>query len=207
MIVYGVISPHPPIILPEIGGQETEKVKKTILSLEKASRRMADLRPERVLIISPHEEHGFEVPLYYLAKKLSPKTELEKILVTNPSHKYYYDLGKEYAKKTAREKKRTAIIASGDLSHVLREDGPYGYNPAGEKLDKITTEAVRKKDPKKLLSIDPALLDEGAECGLRSIIFLMSAFEPLNHESKILSYEAPFGVGYLVATFEPKEIK
>ena len=41
MLVFGVISPHPPIIIPEIGGKETEKVKKTIEALDLAAAQLA----------------------------------------------------------------------------------------------------------------------------------------------------------------------
>ncbi len=202
-MVFGVISPHPPIIIPEIGGSETEKVKKTIKALETAAEDLATKNPEKLIIISPHEEHGFRVPFYYLGKKLNPALKIEKILVTNPSYEYYFNLGEKYRKKLEPEKEKTAIIASGDLSHVLKEEGPYGFNPAGPKLDKIIVEEVKNNNPQNLLNIDPAILEEGAECGLRSILFLMGAMSEAKTE--ILSYEGPFGVGYLVAEFENRK--
>lgn len=201
-LVFGVISPHPPIIIPEIGGSETEKVQKTIKALETAARDLAVQNPEKLIIISPHEEHGFKVPLYYLGKNLKPAVKVEEILVTNPSYEYYFNLGKEYRKKLEPEKEKTAIIASGDLSHVLKEDGPYGFNPAGPKLDKIIIEEVKNNNPQKLLNIDPVILEEGAECGLRSILFLFGAFSGLKYKTEVLSYEGPFGVGYMVAEFK-----
>lgn len=48
----------------------------------------------------------------------------------------HYKLGmmiKETAEKLGR---RTVIIASGDLSHVLKEDGPYGFHEEGPIYDK-----------------------------------------------------------------------
>lgn len=205
MLVYGVLSPHPPIILPEIGGPELEKVEKTIGALWRAAQELAKTDPEKIVIISPHEAHGFEVPWYYLGKNLSANIEVEKILVTQRSYDYYFELGKNYGKSLTNSKKRTAIIASGDLSHVLRENGPYGFNPAGPKLDKIIVKAIEKKDLNTLLKIDPKILDDGAECGLRSLIFLMSAFKNTAYKPKVLSYEGPFGVGYAVATFKPEK--
>jgi len=202
-IVYGVISPHPPIILPEIGRGEIKKVKKTISALEKAGENLGKINPDKIVIISPHTQHGFEVPLYYLGKNLKPDTKIEEILVTNPSYKYYYELGKKYAERFKKSKDRVVIIASGDLSHVLKDDGPYGFNPAGPKLDKIIVDGIKNNDAESLLNIDPEILDQGAECGLRSILFLMGTFSKVQSpKTKILSYEGPFGVGYLVATFK-----
>lgn len=201
MLVFGVISPHPPIIIPEIGGREIEKVQKTISALEAAAKNMAATKPEKLFIIAPHTEHGYEVPLYYLGKDLPLQTKLEKILVTNPSYQHYFDLGKRYGAEIARTKQRIAVIASGDLSHVLKAEGPYGYDPAGPQLDKLIVQAVKEKDVEGLLTIDQELLMDGAECGLRSILFLFGVFADSNYTTEVLSYEGPFGVGYMVATF------
>ncbi|NIM46865.1 MAG: hypothetical protein GTN40_01765, partial [Candidatus Aenigmarchaeota archaeon] len=137
MLTYGVISPHPPIILPEIGKDQLKFVRKTIESLEKAAKNLTKAKPDELIIISPHTEHGFYVPLYYLGKHLPRDIKITQILVTNPSYKFYYEEGKKVGKDTKNSQARLAIIASGDLSHCLKEDGPYGFNPAGPKLDKI----------------------------------------------------------------------
>jgi aromatic ring-opening dioxygenase LigB subunit len=202
MLVFGVISPHPPIIIPEIGGTETEKAAQTISALETAGTKLTDAKPDKLIIISPHSDHGYAVPLYYLAKQLPLSTKLEQIRVIEPSYEYYFNLGKEYGAEIDESDLRTAIIASADLSHVLKDDGPYGFNPAGPKLDEAIVKAVREKDPQSLLELDPALLEEGAECGLRSILFLLGVFAGKGYSTEVLSYEGPFGVGYMVATFE-----
>lgn len=205
MLVLGVISPHPPIIIPEIGGREVEKVKNTIAALKLTASRLAAEKPDKIVLISPHSEHGYTVPLYYLAKDLPADTELEKILVTNPSYPYYFELGKQYGEKIDQSSKRIAVIASGDLSHVLKPDGPYGYDPSGPKLDKMIVDAIRNKDIKSLLAIDDETLQNGAECGLRSILFLFGIFTGKDYATEVLSYEGPFGVGYMVAVFTLKK--
>lgn len=200
MIKYGIISPHPPIILPDIGSKDDlNLVKNTISSLKKTGQNLAKENPDEIIIISPHTEHGFYVPLYYLSKDLPKNIPTKQILVTNPSYEYYFKEGQKIAEQEKNNQKRTAIIASGDLSHVLKPDGPYGFNPSGPKLDKIIIEGVKENNPEKLLKIDPEILENGAECGLRSILFLMGAMP--DAKTNVLSYEGPFGVGYLVATF------
>jgi MEMO1 family protein len=52
-----------------------------------------------------------------------------------------------------------------------------------------------------LLRIDPELTAQAGECGLKSMLILAGILSGINLEPKILSYEAPFGVGYLVANF------
>jgi len=202
MLVFGVVSPHPPLILPEIGGDDTMRVQRTVDALETAAIELGKTDPEMVIIISPHRDYGFEVPLYYLRRHLRKDVDIEKILVSNPSYGYYYEAGKEVGARIKLDRRRYAIIASGDLSHVLESDGAYGFHPSGPVIDDIIIKAVRERDVQALLNIDSVTLEEGAECGLRSILFLLGALEGLEVESRVLSFEGPFGVGYLVATFE-----
>jgi len=206
MLVYGVISPHPPIIIPEIGGSEIKKVTSTVLALKTAATDLAKAKPDKIVIISPHTEHGFGVPLYYLGKGLDKNIPIEEILVTEYSYDYYFNLGKEYGKKINSSKERVTVIASGDLSHVLLNDGPYGFNPAGPKLDKTIVDAVTNKKVESLLNIDINILENGAECGLRSILFLFGVFSGKKYSTRVLSYEGPFGVGYMVAEFIPEQL-
>jgi len=50
--VLGIISCHPPIIIPEIGGNETKKVQKTIDALKLAASEVEKFNPEVTLIMS-----------------------------------------------------------------------------------------------------------------------------------------------------------
>ena len=90
------------------------------------------------------------------------------------------------------------------MSHVLKAEGPYGFDPAGPKLDEIIVKAVKEKNVDMLLNIPEEILARGAECGLRSILFLFGVFEGDEYSTEVLSYESPFGVGYMVAVFERK---
>ena len=53
--------------------------------------------------------------------------------------------------------------------------------------------------------MDPVMVNEGGECGLRSIIIAMGSLDGYNISSQVLSYEGPFGVGYGVAMFERQD--
>ncbi len=55
MITFASITPHPPIILPEIGQQEDiEQVKNTIAAMQRLGQELTEAQPDTVLIISPH---------------------------------------------------------------------------------------------------------------------------------------------------------
>ena len=101
--------------------------------------------------------------------------------------------------------KKYALIASGDLSHCLKKEGPYGFHPDGPKFDKALIDALKEKNIEKILKLDETYPDAG-ECGLRSFCFLLGILEEsgINYQPEILSCEGPFGVGYLVANFKLK---
>lgn len=53
-IQMGALSPHPPIIIPEIGRDEREQVKDTIDSLKELTEEINELDPDLLVTISPH---------------------------------------------------------------------------------------------------------------------------------------------------------
>ena len=200
-IVFAAISPHPPIILPSVGSPEDRaQIKKTIEALEKLGKKIKEIKPDKIIVSAPHPDWGFNVPLYFLAKDF--KEEIKTYLIELESPQFYFEQGKKVYKELEKTKKY-ALIASGDLSHCLKADGPYGFNPDGPKFDKELIESLKKKDIEKILKLDE-LYPEAGECGLRSFCFLLGILEAsgLDWQPEILSYEGPFGVGYLVANFK-----
>ena len=201
MIIFACISPHPPIILPSVGSPEDRtQVKNTIEALEKLGKKLKEAKPDSIIISAPHPDWGFNVPLFFLAKDF--KGEIETYLMGMDEPKVYFEKGKEVYQNLEKDKKY-ALIASGDMSHCLKEDGPYGFNPDGPKFDKDLIESLKKKDIETILKLDE-LYPEAGECGLRSFCFLLGILEKsgINWQPEILSYEGPFGVGYLVVNFK-----
>ena len=204
-IIFACISPHPPIILPTVGSPEDRvQVKNTISALENLGKKLKEANPDSIIISAPHPDWGFEVSLYFLAKDF--RGRIEKVLIGLESPKFYFEEGKKvYQSKILNLKSKIALIASGDMSHCLKEDGPYGFNPDGPKYDKVLINALKKKDIETILKLDE-LYPEAGECGLRSFCFLLGILEAsgLDWQPEILSYEGPFGVGYLVMNFKLK---
>jgi len=202
-IVFAAISPHPPIILPSVGsGGDRLQVKKTIESLENLGERLKEAQADSIIISSPHPDWGFNVPLYFLAKDFKGKVKTFLIGLETPE--FYFSEGKKLRGELFSAEK-LALIASGDLSHCLKEGGPYGFHPDGPKFDKALIDALKKKDIKTILKLDE-MYPEAGECGLRSFCFLLGILEAsgIDWQPEILSYEGPFGVGYLVANFKLK---
>jgi len=200
MISFACISPHPPIILPGIGSpEERGQVKNTIDSLRKLGHELKEIQPGLVVISSPHPDWGFDVPLYFLGKGLSCR--VETFMTKMDSVRDHFEAGRDYySKELSKSKEKTALIASGDLSHRLKPDGPYGLHADGAKFDGALLDGLKKKDIAAILDLDSEFPEAG-ECGLRSFCFMLGILEVarINWHANILSYEGPFGVGYLVA--------
>lgn len=200
MLVFACFSPHPPIILPNVGPEnDRQKVEKTIEALEKLGKQLAKAKPDCILISSPHPDWGFNVPLHFLAKNVHG-IEVKAHLTDLESPKVHFNRGKKLI-KNLKYIKRLAWIASGDMSHRLKEDGPYGLHSSGSKFDKKFVELLKKKDVQGILNLPNRLVEEAGECGLRSFCMLLGALEAakVNWQPKVLSYQGPFGVGYLVS--------
>jgi len=84
----------------------------------------------------------------------------------------------------------------------LSEDAPAGFSPKGKEFDEIIQSLLAKKDTEGILKIDPELIKESGECGLKSIITILGIFDEINYSPEILSYENPFGIGYMVANLK-----
>jgi AmmeMemoRadiSam system protein A len=93
------------------------------------------------------------------------------------------------------------LIASGDLSHRLTVDAPYGFRSEGAVFDRLVIDALGSGQWERIESLDPDLPEAAGECGLRPMAVLLGAARRAGLTSEVLSYEGPFGVGYPVARF------
>ena len=255
MWTWECFTPHPPIIVPEVGRGRESEAKETVEAMKKLPSMTAD-KPDILLVLSPHApfsggitftlaetfkgnfssfgapkpeysfpgtpgegrrlaqdlsvqfpvaaseardfmlDHGALVPLSYL---LGGKGEYEtKLILANPiglSLEQSYALGRRLGMMGC--KKSWGLLASGDLSHRVTEDAPAGYSPQGAVFDQMVVEALRTNDPSKLLQLTSRQIERAGECGLRSALIFLGLGE--KRKSRLLSYEAPFGVGYAVA--------
>lgn len=152
------------------------------------------------VISESHLDHGVAVPLYFLAKHL-PNVAIIPMGFCDLDWKTHLDFGHAIKEHIMESNRRVAVIASGDLSHALQTDAPAGYNPAGSKFDEKIQELLSTSNVAGMLQLDQQLVANAAECGFRSFLILMGILQNVKHTYKMLSYEGPFGVGYLTANF------
>ncbi len=148
-------------------------------------------------------DHASVVPLTWFAETWG---QLPPIVLANPiglDLQSAYRLGEKLAGFV--DPRRWALLASGDLSHRVTPGAPAEYHPDGRRFDEVVIKALSQCDASALLQLDPDLIDHAGECGLRSVLALLglAGCGPI----EVLSYEAPFGVGYGVAFWEKAERK
>ena len=262
-VIAAFAVPHPPIILPEIGRGEEKKISRTTDAYLAVMRRAAALRPDTIVLISPHSimyadyfhispgsgaqgdfsefrapevqisaeydaefaaaltetcegcglpagtlgerdpklDHGTMIPLYFL-NKFTKDFKLVRIGLSGLSPREHYRLGENVAQTAEKLGRRVVLIASGDLSHKLLSEGPYGFAVQGPEFDRQVTMALGAGDFLSLLTLPPEFCEGAAECGLRSLQIMAGALDRKSVTPELLSYEGPFGVGYGVAAFE-----
>jgi AmmeMemoRadiSam system protein A/AmmeMemoRadiSam system protein B len=146
----------------------------------------------------PELDHGTMAPLYFLHPAL-PEAKIVRMSLSGLSLIDHYRLGMCVAEAIRQTGRRTLVIASGDMSHKLKADGPYGLAPEGAQHDAYVRSCLEDADIRRLLRIDPHVRSAAAECGFRSIVMAAGALDGLALDGQVYSYEGPYGVGYMVA--------
>lgn len=141
-------------------------------------------------------DHGVMVPLYFLQSPQIIRVGLSGLPLID-----HYRFGMIVRKAADALGRNVVVVASGDMSHKLKADGPYGFAKEGPAHDAFVKECIERSDFRSLMAVDPALCERAAECGFRSLVILAGFMDGLRTQGRVLSYECPFGVGYLTAAF------
>ncbi len=265
-VTAGYMVPHPPLIIPEVGRGDEKEIKNTIEAYEKVAEEIADLLPDTIVIISPHNtcygdyihirpeariagdfarfrapevnvasdcdtefakalsakggglwgaegrsgsaaDHGTAIPMYFLERAYESRSvernyKVVSIGISGLPLQIHYKLGEAIARTAAELNRKTVIIASGDLSHYLKEDGPYGYREEGPEYDRKIMEIMGEGAFCRLQDLNEDFLNSAGECGHRGCVIMAGALERAAEDAGVgirsqeLSYEGPFGVGY-----------
>lgn len=165
---------------------------------EELSREIQTLFPVRHYRPTVHDlDYAAVVPLHFLKLAMG---SIPPLVIANPvtiSYREAYLLGKHLG--NVRSKMKWGLLASGDLSHRLTSTSPSGYHPDGEVLDEAIKQALRSSCPDPIFDLEPFTIENAGECGLRSVLALLGLSQGAGVE--LLSYEAPFGVGYATAVW------
>lgn len=146
-------------------------------------------------------DHGALVPIYFIEKYIQ-NYKIVRCSISGLSFLEHYHFGKCISEVAEKLNRKVVFIASGDLSHRLKEDGPYGFTEEGSKFDKEITDAMKEANFLKFMNFDTNFCDRAGECGLRSFIIMAGALDGKSVKSNFYSYEGTFGVGYAVCEFK-----
>jgi AmmeMemoRadiSam system protein A/AmmeMemoRadiSam system protein B len=143
-------------------------------------------------------DHGIAVPLYFLQRYgwNGSVVALGYSFLANEDHVRFGNCIRQAIERVGRP---AAFIASGDLSHRLKREAPAGFNPQAHLFDEEIVDAIRSCATERIVEVDQDLRQAAGECGYRSMLVAIGVAQDLEPSCEVISYEAPFGVGYLVA--------
>ncbi len=148
-------------------------------------------------------DHGTMVPLHFIRKYYDGFRIVRIGLSALPLTKHY-ELGQLISAAADRLGRRTVFIASGDLSHKLRADGPYGYSPEGEEYERRIMDVCSRAAFGELFDFDEDFCERAAECGHRSFVIMAGALDGMRVRAERYSHEDVTGVGYGICSFIPE---
>ena len=113
----------------------------------------------------------------------------------------HFEFGRAVGRAVAEHERRVAVVCAGGLSHALA-GAPSSSDPAGRVFDEHYGRAIEAWDVKWLVGLDREFRRRAAEGAVAQTAVLMGALSGYRIQPRVLSYEAPFGVGYLVAAID-----
>lgn len=147
-------------------------------------------------------DHGVMVPMWFIDKRYDDYCCV-RISQSGLPPEVHYRFGQCITKAVENTERNVVLIASGDLSHKLKHDGPYGFANEGPEYDKAVTDAFSAGNFAALFDFPEIWIERAGDCGYRSYLIMAGCFDKTAVIPKLLSYEGPFGVGYAVASFYP----
>ena len=162
-------------------------------------------------------DHGAVIPLWFLAEAgwTGPTAVVSLPIQCRPDRLRRF--GRALAQALNALGEPAALVASGDMSHRVLPGAPAGFHPRAVEFDHQLTELIRRGDLEAIATIDPELRELAAEDAADTSILVTATLEAAALEAatleaatlenrargaEVLSYEHPFGVGYLVAVFD-----
>ena len=145
-------------------------------------------------------DHGTMVPLYFVNQYLRDY-KLVRVGLSGLPLADHYEFGRCIKATAELLGRRTVLIASGDLSHRLKEEGPYGFREEGPVYDSRIMDVMGRADFGELLEFSEDFCEKAGECGHRSFTIMAGALDRKKVTGRSLSYEGPFGVGYGICMY------
>ena len=109
-------------------------------------------------------DHATEVPMYFIQPVMKNNYKVVRISVSGLSYLKHYEYGKCIKDAVEHLGRKAVVIASGDLSHTLKEDGPFGYAKEGSIFDTALCSALETGNFLGLFAFEPEVIEKSIEC-------------------------------------------
>jgi len=143
-------------------------------------------------------DYSASIPLELLMSHIK-NTPIIPICESGQDVATHFHFGVFLKTQLSRINKRFAIVASGDLSHTISKNSPAGYSKYGKMFDKKLIQLIKNNDIQGMLNMDDALIRESGETCVKNLAMLFGTLNKINFQPHVISYEHPFGVGFLTA--------
>jgi aromatic ring-opening dioxygenase LigB subunit len=150
-------------------------------------------------------DHGALVPLWFLQQAGYTGTVAVFGFPWESGSDDARRFGEVLASAMKDQNRRWALVASGDMSHALKQGGPAGFHPLAHTFDEAVVACVREGRIGDVSGIDDHLRTLAAEDVVDSLETAEGSLGGDHTGRRFLSYEAPFGVGYMVAVLREAE--
>jgi aromatic ring-opening dioxygenase LigB subunit len=148
---------------------------------------------------------GTLVPLWFVLKRPKNKT---RIVIVGPSREIPLRMNYRFGRLLGRmmsddRKKRFVFVASADQAHAHLKSGPYGFDRAAAKYDRLVVNAIRDNNLGSLLRLNRKFVEKAKPDSLWQIAILAGVVDVVRSQSELISYEVPTYYGMACASFEP----
>lgn len=112
-----------------------------------------------------------------------------------------YAFGKSLSAVLQESSKRIVLLAAGDCAHCVRKGKKENHEQICLPFDYMFLDAMKKKSTDALLTMRREEISRLNACAIQPALVLRGIIDSLSWNAHLLSYEAPFGVGYTVLEY------
>ena len=144
-------------------------------------------------------DHGTMVPLYFIRQKYKGG-KIVRLGLSGMPLTEHYALGMMISSAVNKLGRKAVYVASGDLSHKLKDYGPYGFAEEGPVYDERIMDVMSRGAFGELFDFDETFCEKAAECGHRSFVIMAGTMDGRSVKAEQYSHQDVTGVGYGVCS-------
>lgn len=154
-------------------------------------------------VIEPRVNYGLGVPAIFF-QKLQPQPAWVEISSRRTTPADHLAFGARMQELLLNSPKRVLILATGEVTARLSDAAPQGKSHEAVHFRKRWMEALKRNSLQDFLQAIPAAqAEEVSSCGTWSTAQLLGTVVSMRTQVRAFYDEAPYGVGYAVATWQP----